>query len=318
MADKNNVVIIKKKKKAGHGGHHGGAWKIAYADFVTAMMAFFLMMWLLNMSSPEKRARLALYFKYFSLFEESGISFMGKSSEVFSQAGQGLGRMDDSQGEQGGEEVPPDQIKNKMAEAVRSILGEQLGQQVLFQLEDGGIRIQIVDVEGRSMFALGKPDLTGTAKKILGVIAEQVKDLPYRFTVEGHTDSYGFEGKNGYTNWELSADRANAARRALVEHGIKPSRFDKVVGYADALPFIRDNPVDPRNRRISIFLANPAPELAPAVEDVLRAISRKDHGEKPGLPEVMPASPASKTEPDTKGDPMREFLDLRIRDTMEQ
>jgi chemotaxis protein MotB len=249
MADKKSTIIVKKIKK-GHERHHGGSWKVAYADFVTAMMAFFLLMWLLAMVSPEKRAALAEYFKHFSLFEKSGQSFMMEGQQqLLQKGGEDVKTFDFGEGKAA---LTPEDLKEKLKKAIEEKL-RALKEQAMVDIYEGGVRIQLVDLEGKSMFQPGSAQLTPSAKEILKLVGENIKDLPNRIAVEGHTDASPLK-VGRITNWELSTDRASSARRELESNGIDPTRIARVVGYADTELLYKDKPDDPRNRRISIIL----------------------------------------------------------------
>jgi len=243
-------IIIKKIKKNAGGGHHGGSWKVAYADFVTAMMAFFLLMWLLNMTSEEKRARLSQYFKYFSIYDQGGTSFMDRTSALFSESGESSQKALQAMRESN--------IQNIEEELKKGIMGklEDSKDQVVVDTVEGGVRIQVTDKEGSLMFETGSIKLTPRAKGILRVIGENINKLPNKVSVEGHTDALPY-AKSDYSNWELSTGRASTARRELEFYGLDAKRIDRVSGYADKDPLIKDNPQDPRNRRISIILKVP-------------------------------------------------------------
>lgn len=250
------VVIIKKVKKRGHEGSHGGSWKVAYADFVTAMMAFFLLLWLLSMVSPEKRARVATYFKSFSLFEKSGSSMvMEYPGSVTGDSGGEFGKLEQDFAKGATDVLKPEALKEKLRHEIQSKLSD-IQDQVMVDSYKGSVRIQLVDKEGRPMFALGSPELSPDARKILSVIAESIKGLENKIAIEGHTDALSYSSGR-YTNWELSTDRASAARKELEQNGINPDKLSMVAGYAATEPLIRDNPNDPRNRRISIMLLYP-------------------------------------------------------------
>ncbi len=261
MADKSKSIIIKKIKK-GHEGHHGGAWKVAYADFVTAMMAFFLLMWLLAMVSPEKRAALSEYFKHFSIFEKAGQSFMMEGQQQVLEKGHEMKTFDFGEGTIS---LSPEDLKEKLKKAIEEKL-RALRDQAVVDIFEGGVRIQLVDLEGKSMFLPGSAQLTPSAKEILKLVGENIKDLPNKIAVEGHTDASPL--KTGrITNWELSTDRASSARRELEANGIDPVRIARVVGYADTELLIKDDPHDPRNRRISIILLQSKVEQPPKVQE---------------------------------------------------
>lgn len=249
----NKTVVIKKIKKLEHGGSHGGSWKVAYADFVTAMMAFFLLLWLITMVSPEKRARVATYFKHFSIFEQSGTSFLEKSSEIMNEAGESERKITPEIG--GPFAMKPEEFKEMIKKAIEEKLAD-IKDQIIVDIFEGGVRIQLVDKEGKPMFDLGSAEPTPMARRIMQVIGEQIKDLPNQVAVEGHTDALAYKTSH-YSNWELSTERALTARKELERYGLDPKKITRVAGYADTIPFIKDNPDDPRNRRISIILMFP-------------------------------------------------------------
>lgn len=253
-------VIIKKIKKSGHEGGHGGSWKVAYADFVTAMMAFFLLLWLLTMSSPEKRARVSSYFKHFSLFEKSGLSFFMDHPKIRPEIEviddgtlKGQGGSDQSEtGEPGPGPVNAEEIKYHLQKMVEQRLSD-IKDQVLVNTVEGSVRVEMMDKAGSPMFAAGSREITGEGRRIIKVIAESIKDIPSKIALEGHTDAATFATRH-YSNWELSTERASAARRELEDCGLSPDRLVRVAGYAATEPLVKDNPLDPRNRRISIRL----------------------------------------------------------------
>jgi chemotaxis protein MotB len=253
MTDQKAKIIIKKVKKVTGGGAHGGSWKVAYADFVTAMMAFFLLLWLLSMVSQEKRIRIATYFKSFSIFTQSGTSFMEKSSEVFNLPGDSGKRV--PQEMQGQTVMKPEQFKEAIKQAIEAKLGD-IKDQIIVDVFEGGVRIQLVDKEGKPMFDLGSPRPTPIAMRIMTVIGDQIKAMPNSVSVEGHTDSLTYKSSS-YGNWELSTERALSARKLLEGYGLNASRLTRVAGYADTVPFVKEDPEDPRNRRISVILLFP-------------------------------------------------------------
>ncbi|MCS7215040.1 MAG: flagellar motor protein MotB [Thermodesulfovibrio sp.] len=244
MADKSKTTIIVKRVKKGHEEHHGGSWKVAYADFTTAMMAFFLLLWLLSMLDPVKKAALANFFRNFNIFE-SGQSFMQQSSGIHQEIKTSI------------HEVSPSQsYVKKFEEQFKKTIEEKLKElkdHIMIDTVEGGVRIQIVDLEGQPMFPLSSAEPTEKAREILKVVAENIKDEPARIAVEGHTDAVPFRGGKT-TNWELSTARAASARREIEKYGVPPEKIARVVGYADTLPLIKEDPKDPRNRRISIIL----------------------------------------------------------------
>ncbi len=266
MADEPKRIIIKKVKKR-HQDAHGGSWKVAYADFVTALMALFLLLWLLAMISPEKRALLSQYFKHFSVFKESGQSVIqGHSSLLDRDGGVAAKKMLGSERADISPEMLQERIKGAIAEKLSS-----LEDQVMVSIADDGVKIQIVDTEGSLMFKLGSAQPTEKARQLLKLLAENISDTANRIVIEGHTDSLPYRGAQ-ITNWELSTARASAARRELENNGVEPSRIARVVGYADQELLIKDEPTNPRNRRISIILlkekaAQPADTAGPDAQN---------------------------------------------------
>lgn len=250
MDEKQKKIIIKRVKKV-HGGHHGGSWKVAYADFVTAMMAFFLMMWLLNMTSQEKRAVLAMYFKHFSLFEKGGKSFMHEGGAR--PSGQNFGGEEIIETGEHSSGITNDELATKLMTGVAQNV--QAGKEQFFiAITEEGVRIQIVDSLENPIFSSGSAQLTDPAKKILRTVASILKNFPNEIAVEGHTDSSPVRSEQ-ISNWELSVARASSARKELESAGIDPSRISRVVGFADKIPLFTTSLEDPRNRRISLLFA---------------------------------------------------------------
>jgi len=252
MEDRSKIIIRKVNKKS-HGGHHGGSWKVAYADFVTAMMAFFLLLWLLSMTSPDQRAALSQYFNSFSLFDnkaqQSGTSILDKSTGVLNE---GRSVQSESTRMSVEKKANPEELAKMMRGAIDNKL-QAMKNQVLIETTKEGLKIQIVDNEGSEIFRSGSDEPTEKARQIIRLVSENLREKPNRIIIEGHTDSAPFKSAQK-TNWELSTSRASAARRELENNGIDPNRIARVVGYADQDPLIKENPKDLRNRRISIIL----------------------------------------------------------------
>ena len=273
MDERHPPIIIKKVKKKRSGDAHGGSWKVAYADFVTAMMAFFLLLWLLSMVSEEKRAALSEYFRRYSVFQESGSSAVTmKDSRVtdpkfLSEVGnESLKAPFSNTRGKGAVDFGIKKAKKDLSAAdeeavkkIRTSIDERMAgvrDQILVDVIEGGIRIQVIDTEGSITFALGSDTPTPKAREILRLVAENLQSMPGRIVVEGHTDSLPFAGGQ-VTNWELSTARASAARRELEAGGIDPGRIARVVGYADQELLLPLDPRDARNRRISIIVLQP-------------------------------------------------------------
>ena len=266
-------IIIKRPKKKGHAEAHGGSWKVAYADLVTAMMAFFLLLWLLAMVSPEKRAALSEYFQHHSVFRDQsaagGQGIMTGSPNVMDSVmlrskGQTLTTPSQGSEKKDSKKVTSQEMAERLQDSVNRKL-RYLKEQILVDIVEGGVRIQIIDMAGSQMFPSGSDVPTEKAIQILDLVADNIRDVSNRIAVEGHTDAAPFIGGKT-TNWELSTSRASAARRVLEKKGIEADRIARVVGYADQELFVKEDPRDPRNRRISIILLqqsgqqNPLPQ----------------------------------------------------------
>ncbi len=312
--DKARPIIIKRVKKAAH-AHHGGAWKVAYADFVTAMMAFFLLLWLLQATTEEQKLGIADYFAPASTSRAKsgsggvlgGRTFTKKGanpndytpvgviiklptnppdwdntgdpveSTATEETGAGGGEGDETEEAVAGtqeESAPEPPSETKIEEMLAEHEAEQFAEaeQALREAIEGvpelesmvnnlvidqtseGMRIQIVDEEGSSMFPSGSAKMFEHTEKLIALVVDAVATLPQKIAVKGHTDAAPFINDNGYSNWELSTDRANSSRRALIAAGLPPTRIASVVGLADTEHLDEDDPFSPRNRRISIIL----------------------------------------------------------------
>ncbi|GBL47486.1 flagellar motor rotation protein MotB [Sulfuriferula multivorans] len=279
-------IIVKRIKKSG-GGHHGGAWKIAYADFVTAMMAFFLLMWLLGSTTKGELQGIAEYFQTPLKVAMSGGSGSGDSSSVIKGGGKDLTKQvgqinrGDNPAQKKTYDLKSAQADLERIEASRlkALKGrieaaidanptlKQFKKQLLIDITTEGLRIQIVDEKNRPMFALSKAKLEPYTKEILHDIGQTLNDVPNKISLSGHTDATPYSGGgSGYSNWELSADRANASRRELVAGGMDEGKILRVVGLASAVPIDRNDPFNPINRRISIIVMNKKTEDAIAKE----------------------------------------------------
>lgn len=311
-------IIIKKLEDDGHDGHHGGGWKVAYADFMTAMMAFFLMLWILAASDEEKLRGLADYFTP-SLSEAGGrgnglldgqvlgpdgvmSGTDGPKSEVqlpsFGQENP-LAVFDSRLRDQtqpevvveyepapqesadAGKTAPAEQpeierqrkeredrfdaLEDAISQGIETQPGlRDFADNLRFDRTPEGLRVQIVDHEGRSMFPSGSARIEDKTRELILIVAEAIADLPHPLVISGHTDAVPYSRGAGYGNWELSADRANATRRVMIAAGVSPSRVARISGLADTLPLNAKDPRAPENRRISVLLEYPEPALAPA------------------------------------------------------
>ena len=291
--EKPKIIIIKKKRR-GHHDAHGGSWKVAYADFVTAMMGLFLLLWLLSMVSEEKKVVLADFFKHYSVFE-SGQSFMSGSRHAMKETGLEFGTSKNIR-VRGMQQVPAELLKEKIESELSEKL-KDIKDQVLMEVVEEGLKIQIVDNAGKPIFNLGSDKPTDRAKEILKIVSTHIKDLPNGIVVEGHTDSAMFR-TGEITNWELSTGRASSARRELEAGGLDPGRFEKIVGYADKQLLVKDDAFDPRNRRISLLIMTSKlekvkkAEIAPALP-----VSGETPSAKKPAPADQAAPPEAKKEP---------------------
>jgi chemotaxis protein MotB len=238
MENARPIVII--KKKGGHGGHHGGAWKVAYADFVTAMMALFIVLWLLNTSKPVREA-IAGYFR-----DPAGTAGkLGTSTE-----GPGAKFVPTP--------VPADdmgKLKDEIEKSLRQLPNfDKLKDQIEIKVTPEGLRIELLESATGTFFDLGNAAPNSNGKELLDLLAGELGKLPNKISIEGHTDSKPFSGKRNYGNWELSTDRANAARRLMQQNGLGDKQVAQVRGFADQLLRKADNPYDPSNRRISLIV----------------------------------------------------------------
>jgi len=269
-------IIIKRIKKAGHGAH-GGAWKIAYADFVTAMMAFFLLMWLLGSTTEGDKKGIADFFSSPLKVAMSGGSGSGDSSHVIKGGGQDLSRTE-GQVKKGDIEAKRTTINllslkaelraaekarlEELKQKVQDVLAANprlasMQSQIRLDMTAEGLRIQIVDADNRPMFDSGSSMVKPYMRELLQIIGEVLAEVPNRLTLEGHTDAQPFgSGERGYSNWELSSDRANASRRELLAGGLPDTRMLRVQGLASSRPLPDTEPQSPTNRRISIIVMN--------------------------------------------------------------
>lgn len=287
MDDKNKKPIIVKRVKKVVGMPHGGSWKIAYADFVTAMMAFFLLMWLLGSTARGDLQGIAEYFKRPLAVVLGGGTTAGDTTTILKGGGQDLTRAEGQVNK--GEEATVKKVTNLKAAQVEFMRKQreqelqklkqlkasiekaidsnnrlkQFKNQILLDITSEGLRIQIVDEKNRPMFQIGSAQLEPYTKDILHEIGKMLNEVPNKVSISGHTDAaLYFAGATGYSNWELSADRANASRRELIVGGMAEDKVVRVVGLASAVLFKKDEPLNPVNRRISMIVMNKKAEEA--------------------------------------------------------
>ncbi|PCI56207.1 MAG: chemotaxis protein MotB [Alphaproteobacteria bacterium] len=299
--------------------HHGGAWKVAYADFVTAMMAFFLLMWLLNATTKEQKNAISDYFNpSHAMISDSksgagglmggltmspeGAMASNKSPIIKQQVTKQIKRGSTSKSTVGQARKAAEKKRfEKTAEKIIKAIQEskalaKLAKNLLIDVTPEGLRIQIIDQDGESMFPPGSARMFEKTKRLLEKITEIVLDMPNELSIRGHTDATRYAKGAIYTNWELSADRANASRRVMLGAGIPVERLNNVMGKADTLPLIVDDPLDPRNRRITLILLNEVLTAPPAPEEDGDLIEDDSDfiEQAPSLP-AIPINPYQKT-----------------------
>ncbi len=267
------IIVI--KKKGGHGGHHGGAWKVAYADFVTAMMALFIVLWLLSSSKPVQEA-VGGYFRDPTGTSTKVGSNQNGTGENFELTKQNMA-----------------QLKEQLQKSIRNINDlEKLRKNIEMTVTAEGLRIELLESEKGTFFDSGRSTPNDTGKEIVVLLAQELGKLPNHVSIEGHTDAKPYGENANYSNWELSADRANAARRVMQQAGLRADQVSQVRGFADQRLRNKTDPLDASNRRISIIVQYLAPP--PEADD------KAEHSEsKPEQPAAESKEPAA--EPSTVG-----------------
>lgn len=288
MSQKSQPIIIL-KKKGGHGGHHGGAWKVAYADFVTAMMSLFIVLWLMSQSSTVRKA-VAGYFND----PKGTASLLGTT-----MSGNGVAA------------VTPDDANQRKLEALKKKLEKQiqarkeldkLSKQIEITITPEGLRIELLEQKNGTFYQMGSAQLSASGQDLLALLATELKTLPNKLLLEGHTDAAKYSEKANYSNWELSADRANAARRLMQQDGVRGDQVTQVRAYADQLLRVRKDPFDPSNRRITILVKNDGGSSLPVVPGGGKAVnaaaptttlqSGAPAQARAGVPTALPLAPA--------------------------
>jgi chemotaxis protein MotB len=290
MADGAAPVVIRRVKKVVGGGHHGGDWKVAFADFATAMMAFFLLLWLIAATTKEQKGAISEYFNNPSMMDgkatapSQGMNGPGGASTSLIKLATGTNlkptviqpppakKLDAKELKKQAKELEKKRLESLMqdlhAAIEKSQALEPFKDQLLLDITPAGLRIQIVDKQNRPMFDLGGTALKPYTTEILRELGKFIETVPNRISISGHTDVTRYANPNGYTNWELSADRANAARRALLAGGLSEDKVAVVVGLSSSVLFDKDNPQAPINRRISIIVMNHDAEAAATGQDL--------------------------------------------------
>ena len=281
------------------GGHNGGAWKVAYADFTTAMMAFFLLLWILSSTSPEQKQSIANYFRDEGPFRDGGATKGGGSvgkngAGILPGSGEKLRELDQKRLERAAQEI----------EQEMTALGGQgdgkgggVAGQIKVSVSEDGLVIEIADDADDAIFAVGGAQMAPKFEAIFDAVAEHLAGLPNRVRVEGYTDGRQYAGGSAYTNWELSADRANAARRRLESNGLARNRFESVVGYGDGFPAVPADPLAPANRRITMTVLKQEPVAVDEAFDLKSGAAPSE-----AVPSAPATMEASATPPASAGD----------------
>jgi chemotaxis protein MotB len=268
-------IIIVHKKVAHHDDEHGGAWKVAYADFVTAMMALFIVLWLLSASEKVQKAVGGYFQDPTGKGRQTGTSTAGMGETLTLTKDQ------------------LQQIKDKLEQAMKQMpTFKDMQNQIKMTITAEGLRIDLLETKGGLFFANGDPRPTGPGGDLLKVLATELAKLPNKIVIEGHTDSTPY-GRADYSNWELSADRANAARRILTDSGLDPARISQVRGFADQRLLLKNDPTNPSNRRISIIVRNQGMDDQNGLPQPVAAAAAPAKPERPSAV-MLPPTPAKK------------------------
>jgi chemotaxis protein MotB len=293
VSQKQPLVVIIKKTAHGKHGHHGGAWKVAYADFVTAMMAFFMVMWLVN-SNPQVKSSVATYFRDPGVFETT--SGLG----VLPGATAGVAPGDAPLSEVAASRAALEGAARQIREAMEKLPNfEEIKDRIQIELTPEGLRIELSDTDESSFFRIGSSEVQPETVDLLRIITAHLIPLPNPMTIEGHTDARPYDPMGGYSNWELSTARANSARRVMMnDAGLPSSRLHALTGYGDARLRFADKPLDAGNRRVALLvLAQPVPVAEPP-QASKPAPAANDHPEPtPGAANASPEAPAAPVAP---------------------
>ncbi|MCY1283850.1 Motility protein B [compost metagenome] len=306
----NNQPIIVKRVKRYAAGHHGGSWKIAFADFATAMMAFFLVLWLMSSATPEQKKAISGYFQDPVGFTESASPYVIDLGGTPTPAPEKTlnpeiqnvpddldkSKTDPTQAEEIADRLEQERLELLLQELQNKIDAspqlQRFKDQILLEITQDGLRIQIMDAENRPMFDLGSARLQPYFEDILLAMADTIKAVPNKISISGHTDAKPFASSGDFGNWELSASRANAARRTLVAGGYPDEQVARVVGYASSALFDRDDPFNPVNRRIDIIVLTKKAQRAIEGEQGDGAEPAEEAAEPAPAPAPTPAVPA--------------------------
>lgn len=289
MSSTNKPQPIVIKKKVAHNGHHSGAWKVAYADFVTAMMALFIVLWLMNSSAKVKEAVAGYFNDPKGTGKLLGTTFSGSGKTISVT-----------------EQAEMERLKEKLEQQINSRQDlKLLSKQIEITVTAEGLRIELLEDKNGTFYESGSAHLSEKGQELLALLATELKTLPNHLLIEGHTDAKQYSHDANYSNWELSADRANAARRLMQANGLRPDQVTQIRGYADQMLRVKNNPYDPSNRRISILVKNvdgPLPfvrdgvavgssaDVAVSTPGVLPTVSGKQEDSPPHRKDRIPST----------------------------
>jgi len=275
MAAKAQPIIVVKKKGL-HGGHHGGAWKVAYADFVTAMMSLFIVLWLMNQSDAVKKAVAGYFNDPKGTASLLGTTMSGNGVNVTTSPDENQKKLEE--------------LKQKLEHEIQARKDlEKLIKQIEITITSEGLRIELLEGKNGTFYQSGSAQLSPSGQELLDLLAGELKTLPNKLLIEGHTDAAQYSSDANYSNWELSADRANAARRLLQQDGVRADQVTQVRGFADQMLRVKSNPYDPSNRRITILVKKLDESAVFPSFTHARVV---DGGAKPGAP-APSSSPAT-------------------------
>jgi len=277
MPEKKQPPIIVIRRKSGHEGHHGGAWKVAYADFVTALMALFIVLWMMSMSDQVKQAVAGYFNDPRGTGNLLGTTMNGNGGPLTPEENQ----------------ARLEQLKEKLEQEIQSKKElEQLAKQIEITITPEGLRVELLESKNGTFYQSGSAQLSGSGQDLLALLAGELKTLPNNLLIEGHTDAAPYSSDANYTNWELSADRANSARRLLQQDGVRSNQVTQVRGYADQLLRVKSDPYDPSNRRVTILVKNSDSGAKPPLPTHAQAVGAPPQNAAPApTPPPTPAAP---------------------------
>jgi chemotaxis protein MotB len=282
MAAKAQPIIVI-KKKGGHGGHHGGAWKVAYADFVTAMMSLFIVLWLMAQNDPVKKAVAGYFNDPRGTGNLLGTTMTGTGTGAAPAADKNAQQLQD--------------LKEKLEKEIEARKDlQKLVKQIEITITPEGLRIELIEDKNGTFYQSGSAQLSPSGQELLSLLAAELKTLPNQLLIEGHTDAAQYSTDANYSNWELSADRANSARRLLQQDGVRSDQVTQVRGFADQMLRVKNNPYDPSNRRITILVKN-QDNAPPLTQLAHAAVVDGAPGPAPGA--GTPSTPKAQNSPAT-------------------